>query len=1159
MSGLGKPPSGAAAEKISFFQQVPACFNTKEPFSVNNRQQILDIAERLYSKARYFARVIPRDRAGQLALAKEMVRKLNSKASPGAHWVWMGVSVNRQFLDNPKLEEQLIEAFLILLNKCIKGEDLPLPIVRLFIKDEPHKLKKLTDGIYRLIWALPAEYQMLHRVYLGESLDSEIEHHEYIPSKVGMSFVRGGAHRTYINLDDGTDRIADSDKSSWDMTVPVSLINLERDLRWRRCMNAEETANVDYGNFKFGFDQCYRTLSQSFVAFSDGTLLFQEEPGMVRSGGLITISGNSAMQVLLKICYCVERFGDFDEVRHKIMAVGDDVIERLHGIDVSDYQGWLTDKGYKVKHIKVGKMSEMEFCSHSFTSFHGTVVVKPTNWLKHRFMLFFKERNQHQFFGMQCFSLAAEYAFNDEVFPQLHEQLRKLEPRLAYSRQRFMNFITGYESKDSVIELKAADRVLLCREPQFESARKRLGLSFQGPKKDDFSVVPENIVKTTDYKRPKPDSFGFLPSRLISNSVVGDALRYGFDKLVDEPLHRLFPTKKDLEDRRVAQLGKNYRKLSGIEESEEMLKKKSKPKTGKPKVFLKQAAMEAKLQMLQKKINEAAPQRLGRSYPKSFTKAGLDMKGGTVSGTTMISENINIDGTVLTNTVGEIIYATQLCPRLIAPGSRFDAFAHLFDQFEFTSVAFSINPMVPNTIDGTIIGGMESDPGDFNFTVGQNIDPISWSEHVNFHTEDVLGKKEIRFPKRGSLKLSPGPKGGYFFNRVPNFGDSQSMSLLSQGILFIAIETPFQTSTGALATAFSLGPLFLHWTVKLREASSEPNVIGGEDHWSAGSGSGTVANPLSWTGVLAVQNTLDTWSAFDTPTRYNSSDNSYSFQLNEGFYEIDLVINWAATGAANPPYNFAAQTPTNISSLTVYTAGPAVSSASTTLSIVIFRLHVKVGGVYELLKAANSATGYTFTSSMCKLFPISQNALTASLRHPDYRVRSAAMTQLSLCSKQDAVAAAVRDELKKQGLEVKEEKKSETLAEQAMRDFRIAHGIRKTQALCEKFGTPAIDFVVEEKLPSVVERVSNVSRIKKLFLDEKRDPDRDSSGISIESRVELSMELSRFCKKMKETLVGGERFLIDEEAEDLLTQPLTEDRLSKFKALWTKPVAFTRV
>lgn len=403
------------------------------------------MVEQLYTSARWFCTYdAPLSDRDLRKLFDVLCKQVDPKSSPGYPWVWRGLTTNLQVFSDPMQRECLWQAFSRMMRLLFDGKPLPLPTVRLFVKPEPHKIDKIREGRFRLIWALPLEYQLVHRHFFGPSLAAEIANYRTIPSKVGMSWTRGGAHAVYRSLHDAEcDEIADVDKKGWDISVPEWLILMDMESRWRLCLNKNKL-------WRYAFEQCYATLLKSRVIFSDGTILNQIEGGIVRSGSMITLSANSREQVILKVMFCIDTVGDFIEAKHRVIAIGDDTLERLYGISNESYSGWLKAHGFTCKEISRGPLASRTFCSHTFKKHGATFVPVALNWEKHCYAMCYKEAKALVNFPEQLFSLQFEYCFDDVKFAELQTALIATGSKdKCWSQEMMQNFFTGFETATS--------------------------------------------------------------------------------------------------------------------------------------------------------------------------------------------------------------------------------------------------------------------------------------------------------------------------------------------------------------------------------------------------------------------------------------------------------------------------------------------------------------------------------------------------------------------------------------------------------------------------------------------------------------------------------------------------------------------------------------
>lgn len=432
-------------------------------------------------------------------------------------------------------------------------------------------------------------------------------------------------------------------------------------------------------------------------------------------------------------------------------------------------------------------------------------------------------------------------------------------------------------------------------------------------------------------------------------------------------------------------------------------------------------------------INRAGVTKLGRKTKTAMTHAGLSMTGGIISGRTMLVDALQVASGQ--NIAGTVIYSSFINPLLLMPGSRGAKMAALYDQFFFEEMQVELEPEYDNTYNGSLLGGIDSDPQDF-FTVGEVWDDLNMAEHKNF-CERQLGaaKDTLSFPKssRASYKTSKGPKAGFYFNRVPTGADEASLMQTVQGVIQIAIQTPIREN-GVNVSSASFGPLWLKWKIRLKEASND-NPVGGvaqEDEWKAtpGSQSGSVSqtNLLNWsTGQtnakiqsnLTIPSNLDTWS-FWSPS-FNGRQNAYCFYLYPGFYEITCNAAVQNTGANFfVPYVESTLSQPGLNYIgSGYSNPPAASTAIAQNYITFSRVKCTIAGYYVLgsdtavAGTAANTTIYNGVTFYLRVLPV--NSVSALMTHSDHVVRSLAMK--ALLAAPDKTARLVHEELKRLGVQ----------------------------------------------------------------------------------------------------------------------------------------------
>lgn len=232
--------------------------------------------------------------------------------------------------------------------------------IRLFIKPEPHKLRKLEEGRYRLISSVSVVDQLIDHVLFGELNDQIVDNFLCLPSRVGWSPYGGGWSWVPRR------RVMAIDKSSWDWTVSPWMLEAMKEVRLRLAWGDDYYRELVEWRYQSLFDQ------PVFVT-SGGALLRQKEPGAMKSGCVNTIVDNSVMQVILHEYVCLRL-----NIRPgHIWAMGDDTLQEVP-LRVHDY---LRELG---NHCKVKQvLTKAEFCGHEFVG----DLAEPVYFGKHCFNL----------------------------------------------------------------------------------------------------------------------------------------------------------------------------------------------------------------------------------------------------------------------------------------------------------------------------------------------------------------------------------------------------------------------------------------------------------------------------------------------------------------------------------------------------------------------------------------------------------------------------------------------------------------------------------------------------------------------------------------------------------------------------------------------------
>lgn len=217
--------------------------------------------------------------------------------------------------------------------------------VRVFVKHEPHKLKKLREGRVRLIMSVSIVDKFIEMILCRHLYKKEIRSWATIPSKPGIGFTPDDVEIVYLDVMSNLPMSA-TDISGWDWSVDAWQIVDEAEGVIRLCDNPRNwwahvlraTAIIE---------------TRSIYHFSDGEMVVLKYDGVVNSGKFKTSRGNSYMRVRLS-----DIIGS-----PKCLAAGDDTVEGTIIAAKAKYAKY----GFEIKEYE-SVHDSFEFCSRVYTS-----------------------------------------------------------------------------------------------------------------------------------------------------------------------------------------------------------------------------------------------------------------------------------------------------------------------------------------------------------------------------------------------------------------------------------------------------------------------------------------------------------------------------------------------------------------------------------------------------------------------------------------------------------------------------------------------------------------------------------------------------------------------------------------------------------------------
>lgn len=311
-------------------------------------------------------------------VTKFINRNIKMDASPGIPYS-MRFSTNQQFINDSK--DVIVD--LVYSRVCARlfnySPDMtPFEMVsnnlcdpvKIFVKQEPHKKRKLDEGRVRLIMSVSLIDKLVEMVLVSDLKEKEIANWMKIPSKPGIGFNEEGVQVIYTSAM-AMKRPVATDVSGFDWHVQQWMLDADADLNIRLCENS-------FVEWKTLMERTAVIEGNSLYCLSNSKLLELKVKGIQNSGKLKTSMSNSKIRCLL-----AEMVGSTN-----YHAMGDDDFEEW----VEDAFNKYADLGMDLKNYD--EVSDrFEFCSKLYTK-DGAYPVdyaktlmnylhsKPQNWIE---------------------------------------------------------------------------------------------------------------------------------------------------------------------------------------------------------------------------------------------------------------------------------------------------------------------------------------------------------------------------------------------------------------------------------------------------------------------------------------------------------------------------------------------------------------------------------------------------------------------------------------------------------------------------------------------------------------------------------------------------------------------------------------------------------
>lgn len=280
-------------------------------------------------------------------------------------------------------------------------------IVRWFIKDEPHRLAKAQQGLWRLIAHCAFVDQLVARVLHSRQNKRELANWAVIPSQPGFGFQNSESRSLFASsVFLRGDMIASSDVIRWDWSAREWMLWMDLVVRYNLQKFPDAETARRWWNASANALHC---VIHAVFAYSDGFVFQQLFRGLMKSGWYLTSSTNSRMRAALAMLVGASW----------AKTMGDDCVEKAAANAVREY----ARRGFEMKDW-MESMDQVEFCSHIFRR-DGTY--EPVKWIRMFFSLITSEPKTH--------SAAVQLleSFLRDVGPEIYTRCYKILEQVGWA------------------------------------------------------------------------------------------------------------------------------------------------------------------------------------------------------------------------------------------------------------------------------------------------------------------------------------------------------------------------------------------------------------------------------------------------------------------------------------------------------------------------------------------------------------------------------------------------------------------------------------------------------------------------------------------------------------------------------------------------------
>jgi len=336
-----------------------------------------------------------------------------------------------------------------LIDTVIREWDAPFDL-KVFLKGEPHKMKKIDDCMLRIITALPLHKMVKHQTLFSAMTSAGVSNWRKSPVVFFSPQVPGDVENLWRRM---SGRVLETDKSNWDFNMFGYVYDIFKRIILKLVIKHPDMSDDKFEEYLMDVVNAIDEVSvDSVYRCSNGHRYRVNESGIMKSGWVLTYFANSVSQLILHLLVSIRM--DLTDAQilspdMNIVCGGDDVLQAVpDDFDVDRCIFEYSRLGIRITGHKLhDTVNGAEFFSTEIWEFGGLVRYKPVRFTKHIYNL---RTTKPEFLAAALVSHMMNYCWDlprYKVFEDMFQWLLKYHPQLVDTSIYKSNSYWRYKSK----------------------------------------------------------------------------------------------------------------------------------------------------------------------------------------------------------------------------------------------------------------------------------------------------------------------------------------------------------------------------------------------------------------------------------------------------------------------------------------------------------------------------------------------------------------------------------------------------------------------------------------------------------------------------------------------------------------------------------------